>query len=1602
MLRGGSNSRFKSLLDGLKAEGDLARQEGALTELCDLLCMGTEETLHGFSTDQFLPPLINLINCEASPEIMLQACRGIAYILEAIPQASPDVVRHGSIAPLCSKLMAIQYIDVAEQALMTLHKISKDNSSHSQLLQNRSVSAVLSYLDFFPLSVQRTGMETVSNMCKRVSVENLHMVVDSFPQLSQMLLHSDGKLVEHVCTAFCRLVTGLAGQKEALEQVAVEGNRVIANVWSLTSNCLTDGASADNDLTQPSATLSVDLCTQLLKMLALLASASPKLGRDILAQPDVGKVLRSKILLEKPGESVSNENRRRSSMELSSRSSPQLLREIMALTSSLLPALPQFPPITKTDSAKESKAKGGKASKKSRGATSTSADRDSPGAVNLGGKDKGEEGKAHWSDNHEMLQGFGEQLLEATLSMGSLSVDSALRLDALTALCKLIHYMPGDKVSKFLPRQQICELMSALLASETLQLRFIAIVLIHDLMRKCSDSFASLFAREGIVYAVHKLHEAGSSVPEQDKLPSAPMLSSWTVRTSLSAKNGNTMQEATEADFRAMLAFVCERHLPTSSDGNSSDARVTTVVSELRELGASIVRASEQGNEDVVKENLESIIGYFQDRDKVSTFEMRCSGVCENLIRFLSPDGPGDNGNTGDKGKDAAEKAPEKASTRGRGRKGGKTESKSVETTGSCKPSREVMSGRWDLFLSLIKEKKEDKHGVTTAAQTLVGKLVAALNNTDGFGSVASKEQGAETEPSWSKQSRLMTLPLRLRFERVVSAKDSHKLKDYTNPVVIDPLASVSAIHDFLWPRVRRMAHEIPPAPAVASRLPGGRAEPPADAAAPDRPRRGAAAGKASADESAGSSSGRPKPKREADKAGKGRPAGASGGAGAAASSSRAARDGPASDVDAPPRALVSPWAGPAGMGLGADDEMISDDDGDLDHSMHEMVAATLLGGEQEFDHDEMEDDMDLDHDGEDESMLIQRAQVLDIQLQSESGTSSPSLPSLASRSGGTQGESSSRDRGMASGGRGCKVGSASSGSRSGGRTGSNASAVDRFAAGASSSSNRAGGAGGTSAREESGDAGLPLALGPGPHLRLSVGGRVLENHDVSILEAVLMSMTPSLDSSSKTSGATSSSGAGGVSDPRSALWGSKDRSAVHIIEYAPILAKSDASNVSDVDKRASRSGVLNPRAAIFDEPVQARAGATLGAGGEKDMSLEDLDLPASTVAMLRLVAILQSVHADLPAEDPCRVSAAELVVGNLSSKASCLIRDPLTVVMQKLPDWIRMLLTRFPFLVSHDVRLAFFDLEAFGLVRALKNAGRNRDGRPERQQSLSHTQHRQKVRVGRKHIMESAKHVMEIYTQNTEKAGWTLEVEFSGEVGVGKGPTQEFFTFFCRELQQRNLGLWWDPTAPPKRAGAGKSAVPDHVCPPHGLFPAPISVNCSAQERKMKTEAFQVMGWVCAKAVHDGRLLDLPISAPLCHIMLDRPLELADMALVCPDVYKTLLKLQDIVKKKRAILDDAMLTADEKKEAVQALTYDGVPLEDLCLGFTVPGYDSVVLTEGGDKMFLTIDNVEQYVQLLPKVILVDSVRLQMDAFRSGFRCVTCCSALACVSMLSR
>ena len=57
-------SRLKRILSGLRAEREEGRQLEALSQLCDLLSIGTEESLSSISVDSFVPVLVGLLNNE--------------------------------------------------------------------------------------------------------------------------------------------------------------------------------------------------------------------------------------------------------------------------------------------------------------------------------------------------------------------------------------------------------------------------------------------------------------------------------------------------------------------------------------------------------------------------------------------------------------------------------------------------------------------------------------------------------------------------------------------------------------------------------------------------------------------------------------------------------------------------------------------------------------------------------------------------------------------------------------------------------------------------------------------------------------------------------------------------------------------------------------------------------------------------------------------------------------------------------------------------------------------------------------------------------------------------------------------------------------------------------------------------------------------------------------------------------------------------------------------------------------------------------------------------------------------------------------------------
>jgi E3 ubiquitin-protein ligase TRIP12 len=119
---------LKTILPNLRNNQDPTMQHIALQELAELLAISTEETLAGYlAPEPYVVELIKILKGGEqnspfgdNPDVMLLASRCLANLMEALPQSTGTVVYSGAVPVLCSKLLEIQYIDLAEQALSVL------------------------------------------------------------------------------------------------------------------------------------------------------------------------------------------------------------------------------------------------------------------------------------------------------------------------------------------------------------------------------------------------------------------------------------------------------------------------------------------------------------------------------------------------------------------------------------------------------------------------------------------------------------------------------------------------------------------------------------------------------------------------------------------------------------------------------------------------------------------------------------------------------------------------------------------------------------------------------------------------------------------------------------------------------------------------------------------------------------------------------------------------------------------------------------------------------------------------------------------------------------------------------------------------------------------------------------------------------------------------------------------------------------------------------------------------------------------------------------------------------------------------------------------
>ncbi|XP_039232178.1 E3 ubiquitin-protein ligase TRIP12 isoform X2 [Drosophila yakuba] len=307
-----SSSKANQLLQGLQSH-DESQQLQAAIEMCQMLVMGNEDTLAGFPIKQVVPALIQLLRMEHNFDIMNNACRALAYMLEALPRSSGTVVE--AVPVFLEKLQVIQCMDVAEQSLSALEILSRRHNK--AILQANGISACLTYLDFFSIVAQRAALAIAANCCLNMHPEEFHFVAESLPLLARLLSQQDKKCVESVCSAFCRLVESFQHDSQRLQQIATP---------DLLKNC-------QQLLLVTPAILNTGTFTAVVRMLSLMCCSCPDLAISLLRNDIAATLLYLLTGNAEPAAASATH------VELISRS-PSELYELTCLIGELMPRLP--------------------------------------------------------------------------------------------------------------------------------------------------------------------------------------------------------------------------------------------------------------------------------------------------------------------------------------------------------------------------------------------------------------------------------------------------------------------------------------------------------------------------------------------------------------------------------------------------------------------------------------------------------------------------------------------------------------------------------------------------------------------------------------------------------------------------------------------------------------------------------------------------------------------------------------------------------------------------------------------------------------------------------------------------------------------------------------------------------------------------------------------------------------------------------------------------------------------------------------------------------------------------------------------------------------
>lgn len=395
------------------------------------------------------------------------------------------------------------------------------------------------------------------------------------------------------------------------------------------------------------------------------------------------------------------------------------------------------------------------------------------------------------------------------------------------------------------------------------------------------------------------------------------------------------------------------------------------------------------------------------------------------------------------------------------------------------------------------------------------------------------------------------------------------------------------------------------------------------------------------------------------------------------------------------------------------------------------------------------------------------------------------------------------------------------------------------------------------------------------------------------------------------------------------------------------------------------------------------------------------LDKNKISSSILQLLSILHALNANLDdvfagdyeANKPANPQPlSQFVNTKLTAKLNRQLEEPLIVASACLPSWSEDLARLYPFLFPFETRHLFLQSTSFGYSRSMtrwQNSQSTGDSRQDRHRDenrpfLGRLQ-RQKVRISRVRILESAIKVMELYGASPS----VLEVEYFEEVGTGLGPTLEFYSSVSRAFAKKKLKLWRENES---------QSTSEYAFGQQGLFPAPMNEKLAESENGRKVlHLFRMLGKFVARSMLDSRIIDISFNPTFFRTGENDETvtpSLGAVKTVDKDLASSLKLLRKFALAKKAVDGNMVLTAEGKAKRISEIEFESVHIEDLELDFTLPGYPEIELIPNGANTSVTIHNIGEYVDQVIDLTLGSGVRRQAEAFRAGFSQVFPYSAL--------